>query len=151
MLHAASAVFQGSGLAFAGLSGAGKTTLASGLVRAQRLSDDLSLVDRLGTTPRLLPSPFFGRIGSAGADACAPLTAVALLEQGALTRITRLPPAEAARRLLRHVVAYDPSSALCSALLSRVAALTKRVPVVAVRRSLADAPDELCRRVLEAT
>lgn len=151
MLHAASCIAEGRGVVLAGLSGAGKSTFANGLSEAVYLSDDITLLDRLSTSPTLLATPFYGSLGRVGADAEAPLHVVGLLRHAAgATEITRLSPAAAAASLFRHVVAFSADRRLSGPILERVSALVSRVAVFDVARSLSDTSDDLCRALLRA-
>lgn len=104
MFHASSGIVDDHGLLFPGVSTAGKTTLAMGLVKGTYMSDDVSLTGGLSTTPRLDASPFFGAFGKMGANRAAPLAAVAVLVAKAehQTTVERVRPSEAVPLLLRH-------------------------------------------------
>lgn len=150
MLHASSGLLNHHGIFFAGLSTAGKTTMAEGMKRAQFLSDDISLVRDLSTTPELMASPFYGALGRRGADASGPLRAVVLLEKDpSETRITPVDPRQAVMELLRHVVCFSKDSVLSDAILTRVTQLVERVPVFRVARFIETASDDICQQVLD--
>lgn len=151
MLHAASCVFEDCGIAIAGCSGAGKSTFANDLRGATYLTDDITLVDRLSTRPRLLATPFHGSLGRVGEDKEADLKVVGILRQSRdETRIHRLQPAEAVAALMRHVVAFSSEKRLAAQILDSVASLVARVPVLDIARSLSDSSDEVCRKLLDA-
>ncbi len=152
MMHASSAILDGRGALFAGVSTAGKTTLALGLERGRFLSDDITLVERLATAPRLIPSPFFGSAGRRGHELDGPLVAVGLLAKSAdsETRLERLGRTAALKELLRHVVAFSHDKTFSEATLARLLALVEQVPVFRIARSLETPADEVMARLLEA-
>lgn len=153
MLHGAAGVLDGSGLVFAGVSTAGKTTLSLGFRKARYISDDISLLNRISTSPRLLSSPFFGAAGKAGENLESDLRAISILRKappGARTTLQRLHGAKAVAELMPHVVLFGDDRSLMRAALERVSDLVKRVPVFSLSRSLEDPSDEVARLVLEA-
>jgi hypothetical protein len=152
MWHGASGIFQGQGLLFPGISTAGKTTLGLGFRDVTYLSDDVSLVDQCGDTPRLLPSPFFGIAGKKGAREVAPLAAICVLTEKAKkppTRIEKIPVRQAPQFLMRHVVCWSPEPEVQGALLDRVIALATRIPIFSVSRHLSTSSDALFAQVLD--
>lgn len=151
MVHAASCVLHGKGLIFPGVSTAGKTTFSDGLVEARYLSDDISLLDRIGAEPRLLASPFHGVSTRQGErHVSAPLAAVGLLSHGGgHTTLERVSGSEAVSKLMRHVVCFSRDRATLVAVLRLATQLVERVPIFEVRRSLSDSSDDICRRLLE--
>jgi len=152
MFHASSGIFDDQGLLFPGVSTAGKTTLAMGLVKGTYMSDDVSLVGGLSTTPRLDASPFFGAFGKMGANRSAPLAAVAVLVKKAehTTKVERVRTNEAVPLLLRHAIAWTSDKDVQGAILARVVDLAVRAPVFAVERFIGDDSDTVCARVLAA-
>lgn len=150
MLHASAGVLEGKGVAFAGLSTAGKSTLATGFEETTYLSDDITLLDDLAESPRLIGAPFFGVSGWRGAQTVAPLAALGVLSHGGeQTSVRRLSQGEAAEALLRHVVCFSEDPAVLAAVLARIGELSAAVPVFEVARSLNDSADEVVRRLLE--
>jgi hypothetical protein len=151
MIHSCSGVLDGCGVVVAGVSTAGKTTLAQGMRRTRYLSDDISLVAALGGDPALLPSPFFGIEGTRGDDEGGPLKAVAVMEKRleGPTVVTRLSAGEGMRGFTRHVVCWSKDASLQRAILERIASLGERVPFVHVARSLGESSDDVMSRVLE--
>ncbi|MFZ9889931.1 MAG: hypothetical protein ACO3JL_20740, partial [Myxococcota bacterium] len=57
---------------------------------------------------------------------------------------------ESVAQLMRHVVNFTADASVCGAILEHVVALTERVPVFDVARSLETTSDELCDLVLRA-
>lgn len=152
MFHASSAVKDGRGLLFAGVSGQGKTTLSTSLTVARYISDDISLVGRLGTDfPQVLPSPFFGSAGKLGHELGGAFAALALLEQSTdgQTRVARVPRVEAVGQVMRHVVNFSTDAVVHKALLDRVMDLVERVPVVRLERALETPADEVFDLVMD--
>jgi hypothetical protein len=152
MFHASSGIYDGRGLLFPGISTAGKTTLALGLEKGTYMSDDVSLVGGLSTTPRLDASPFFGAFGKKGANVSAPLAAVGVLVAKAEreTSVVRVASKDAVPLLLRHAISWTRDGRVHAALLARVVDLVERVPVFAVERFIEDSSDAVCERVLAA-
>ncbi|PYQ14651.1 MAG: hypothetical protein DMH00_01020 [Acidobacteria bacterium] len=66
LLHAASLAVEGRGYLFVGASGSGKSTLAATSSKGEVLSDDLSLVRRLGGAFRVVGTPFRGTFQGGG-------------------------------------------------------------------------------------
>jgi len=60
LLHAASLVREGRGYLFLGASGSGKSTLAATSAAGEVMSDDLTLVRRIGRPFRVVGTPFRG-------------------------------------------------------------------------------------------
>ena len=149
MIHASSAVVDGNGMIFSGVSTAGKTTMALGLEEGKFLSDDISLVKNLSTRPQVLESPFFGAAGRRGFDLDADLAVACLLAKSFEgTKVETRTRREAASELLRHVVCFTKDPAVQAAILDRVTSLVQRVPVVSLARDLDDPSDVVARTVL---
>lgn len=96
-LHAAGLVLDGSGLAFFGVSGAGKSSLA-GLAPGPVFSDELVVVG--GSPPQLRASGFWGELGDGAPAPPAPLAGLFELDKRSALELDRLPASEAFRRLL---------------------------------------------------
>jgi hypothetical protein len=107
LVHAASAVRNGSAYLFAGVSGAGKTTMSRlAPLDATVLTDEISYVRKMGTAYRAYGTPFAGELARPGANTSAPLHALYLLEQGPSNRIEPVTQADAARSLMRHILFF---------------------------------------------
>jgi len=103
VLHAAGAVIGGRGVAFAGVSGAGKSTftaLAAGRPGWEPVSDDRVIVRVQEAAPTLWGTPWSGE-GQVAAHRSAEMAWLLFLEQGATHEIRRLTPGEALPRLFR--------------------------------------------------
>jgi len=123
LVHAASAIRNGRAFLFAGVSGAGKTTLSRlAPPDVAVLTDEISYVRR-ATEPRpteprpteprpsgsgylAFGTPFAGELARIGENLRAPLAAVYLLAQGPENRIEPVAPAEAVRALLRNILFF---------------------------------------------
>ncbi|MCC7070210.1 MAG: hypothetical protein IT383_02740 [Deltaproteobacteria bacterium] len=153
MIHACAGIHDGAGVLVAGISTAGKSTLALGFERTVYLSDDVALVSAIHEAPTLEPSPFFGAAGRRGPELQAPLRAIGVLVDKVLdpeapSSFECVPHARAAAELLRHVARFSSDRELSDRLLALTVALTERVPVVLVKRSLRDPSDEVVRSIL---
>jgi hypothetical protein len=103
LLHAAGALIGGRGLAFSGVSGAGKTTLtalAAGRPGWEPLSDDRVIVRVGETSPTLWGTPWSGE-GRVAEHRCGEMAGLLFLEQGKTHEIRPLTPAEALPRLFQ--------------------------------------------------
>lgn len=113
LVHAASAIRNGRAFLFAGISGAGKTTLSRlAPPDVALLTDEISYVRR-ATGPRMseggylaFGTPFAGELARIGENLHAPLAAVYLLVQGPENRIEPVAPAEAVRAMLRNILFF---------------------------------------------
>jgi hypothetical protein len=149
MLHASSAMLDGQGLAFAGLSTAGKTTMALGFEEGLFLSDDISLVTNCASAPMLVESPFFGSAGRRGFALQGRLRAVGLLAKDPLhTRIEIVGRAQATIEMMRHAVCFTNEPRVLAAIMSRVDELTSHVAMRRVSRWLEDPSDVVGRKLL---
>ena len=102
-LHAAGALVGGRGMAFSGVSGAGKTTLtglAVGRAGWQPLSDDRVIVRVGDAPPTLWGTPWSGE-GRVAEHRCGEMAGLLFLEQGQAHEIRPLPPADALSRLFQ--------------------------------------------------
>jgi hypothetical protein len=115
LVHAASAVRNGKAFLFAGVSGAGKTTISRlAPPDAAVLTDEISYVRREGEGYRAYGTPFAGELARVGENVSAPLAALYLLAQGPKNKIEAVDKAEAARALLTNILffAEDPQAVI---------------------------------------
>ena len=154
LVHAASAVRNGRAFLFAGVSGAGKTTLSRlAPPDAEVLTDEISYVrpdcgaDAEGGADALVRerppgrslanhsgyiafgTPFAGELARIGANLRAPLAALYLLVQGPENRIEPVDPNEAARAVLRNILFFAHDEELVGEVFKSVFDFVARVPV----------------------
>lgn len=130
LLHAASAIRDGQAFVFAGVSGAGKTTiarLAPGDVHL--LSDEISYVRREDGRYWAYGTPFAGELAKSGENMRAPLAAIYLLAQGSENRIAPVGSAEAARGILANTLFFAQDVELVQAVFMAALDLAQSVPV----------------------
>jgi hypothetical protein len=107
LVHAASAVRNGRSYLFAGISGAGKTTLTRCAPSdVTVLSDEISYVRRSGRAYVAYGTPFAGELARSGENISAPLHTLFLLEKGSENRIEPLSAKYAAQALMRHILFF---------------------------------------------
>lgn len=131
LVHAASAVRHGRAFLFAGVSGAGKTTLSRlAPPDAEVLTDEISYVRPAGSGYEAFGTPFAGELARIGANLRAPLQALYLLEQGPENRIEPVDPNEAARAVLRNILFFAHDEELVGLVFQSVLDFVARVPVM---------------------
>ena len=130
LVHAASAVRNGRAFLFAGVSGAGKTTISRlAPPDATLLTDEISYLRREGEGYVAYGTPFAGELAKPGENVCAPLAALYLLAQGPENRIDPVGDAEATRAILESVLFFAHDSKLVGKVFDSVCELVRRVPV----------------------
>ncbi len=139
LLHAASAVRGGSAFLFAGVSGAGKTTI-SRLAPADvtLLTDEISYVKPDGAGYRAFGTPFAGELSRPGKNVSAPIAALFLLAKGSRNQIESVSSDEATRLLLRNILFFADDCELVNLVFQSACNFVERVPV----RRLVFVPDE---------
>jgi hypothetical protein len=138
LVHAASAIRNGRAFLFAGISGAGKTTISRlAPPDATLLTDEISYLRRDGERYIAYGTPFAGDLGQPGANVCAPLGAFYLLAQGPKNRIDLIGAPNAIRGVLESVLFFAQDPELVEHVFDSVCELVERVPV----RRLTFAPD----------
>lgn len=139
LVHAASGVRNGRAFVFAGISGAGKTTMARlAPPDATLLTDEISYIRRNGNGYHAYGTPFTGELGGVGANLKAPLGALYFLEKGPENRIAQGSEPDAAHALMRNILffAHDPD--LVRRVFEAAIEFVSRVPVA----QFVFAPDE---------
>lgn len=146
LMHSASAIINDKAFLFAGVSGAGKTTISRLAPAASRLlSDEVSYVRRQRGGYVAYGTPFAGELARSGENVSAPLGAIYLLEKGPGNLVSPVGAAEAARAILANVLFFAEDEALVQAVFAAALDLVERVPV----RRLAFAPDARVWELLE--
>lgn len=138
LLHSASAIRHGKAFLFAGVSGAGKTTISRlAPVDATLLTDEISYVRRNGDRYIAHGTPFTGELAKLGENVSAPVAGVYLLAQGPENRIEPVPAAEAGRALLANMLFFAKDSEMVHWAFQAACDFVDRVPV----RRLTFVPD----------
>ena len=139
LLHAASAIRGGQAFLFAGVSGAGKTTISRlAPSNVTLLTDEISYVRREGNDYFACGTPFAGELAKVGENVSAPLSALFLLEKGPENRTEPVAAAEAVRLLLRNILFFAEDTELVNLVFRSACELVERIPV----RRLIFVPDE---------
>ncbi|HYX69545.1 MAG TPA: hypothetical protein VE825_10460 [Terriglobales bacterium] len=113
LAHASSVVRHGRAHLFAGVSGAGKTTLVRlAPPDVALLTDEISYVTRQADGYCAAGTPFFGELARPGENLRAPIAALYLLAKGPENRIEPVAAPQAVRSLLANILffAQDPES-----------------------------------------
>ena len=130
LLHSASAVRNGKAFLFAGVSGAGKTTISRlAPADATLLTDEISYVRPHGGGYVAFGTPFTGELAKLGENISAPLATLYLLAQGSENRIDPVAPAEAARSVLANVLFFAEDEEMVQTIFHSVFEFVSRVPV----------------------
>ncbi len=139
LVHGASGVRNGRAFVFAGISGAGKTTMARlAPPDAAVLSDEISYIRRGKSGYRAYGTPFAGELARAGANLSAPLAGLYFLEKGPGGRIEPMGQLTAARELLRNILFFAHDAELVKRVFESAVEFVSRVPVA----RFTFAPDE---------
>jgi hypothetical protein len=139
LVHAASAMRSGRSYLFAGISGAGKTTLTRCAPSdVTVLSDEISYVRRRGSAYHAYGTPFAGELARSGENVSAPLDTLFLLEKGPDNRTETISAKDAAQALMRHVLFFAHEPELVERVFDSVLEFVSRVNV----RKLVFTPDE---------
>ena len=139
LVHAASAIRGGRAFLFAGVSGAGKTTISRlAPPDATLLTDEISYVRREGREYRACGTPFAGELARLGENQSAPLSTLFLLEKGPENRIEPVAKSEAIRLLLRNILFFAEDAELVNLVFRSACKFVEQVPV----RRLTFVPDE---------
>ena len=131
LFHSASAVRNGKAFLFAGVSGAGKTTI-SRLAPSDvtLLTDEVSYVRKESDGYTAFGTPFTGELAKVGENVAAPVAAFYLLSKGAENRVDPIAPAEAARSILANVLFFAEDEELVRTTFHSVFEFASKVPVV---------------------
>jgi len=134
LLHAASAIRNGKAFLFAGVSGAGKTTISRlAPPDATLLTDEISYVRKDVRKHDLsyvaYGTPFTGELAKLGENVSAPISALYLLAQGPENRIDPVAPGQAVRELLANVLFFAEDQELVQRSFHAACEFVSRVPV----------------------
>jgi hypothetical protein len=131
LLHAASAIRNHRAFLFAGVSGAGKTTMSRlAPPDAIVLTDEISYIRRSADKVYVAyGTPFTGELARVGTNTSAPLEALYLLVQGPENRIAPISKIDAARAVMRHVLFFAEEKDLVAKVFDSVLEFVSRVPV----------------------
>jgi hypothetical protein len=139
LVHAASAIRGGQAFLFAGVSGAGKTTISRlAPSDATLLTDEISYVRPEGDAYRACGTPFAGELARVGENQSARLSALFLLEKGPENRIETVATSDAVRLVLRNILFFAENAELVNLVFRSACEFVERVPV----RRLIFVPDE---------
>jgi hypothetical protein len=103
LLHSSGIVRNGKGYVFTGKSGSGKSTVTGLSQDATILNDEITLIDIAGGAAVLYDTPFNGFF-TQKEEGSAPLSALMLLNQAVLHRITRTRGAESVKTLSKEII-----------------------------------------------
>jgi len=130
LLHSASAIRNGRAFLFAGISGAGKTTIARlAPADATLLTDEISYVRKEDDRYVAFGTPFTGELAKLGENTSAPVTALYLLAQGAGNRVEPVAAADAGRELLSNVLFFAEDQEMVQQVFQGACDFVQRVPV----------------------
>ena len=130
LVHAASAVRNGKAFLFAGVSGAGKTTISRlAPPDATLLTDEISYLRRNGHGYVAHGTPFAGELAKVGENIQAPLGALFLLHQAPENKIQPVSEGEAVRALMESILFFAHDSELVNKVFESACDLVRRVPV----------------------
>ncbi|HUC29305.1 MAG TPA: hypothetical protein VMR80_06965 [Candidatus Acidoferrum sp.] len=130
LLHSASAIRNGKAFLFAGVSGAGKTTISRlAPADATLLTDEISYVRKTAKGYVGFGTPFTGELAKLGENVSAPIAALYLLAKGPENRIEPIPQGEAARALLANVLFFAEDQDLVQSTFHSAFEFVSRVPV----------------------
>jgi hypothetical protein len=131
LIHAASAIRGGKAFIFAGVSGAGKTTMCRlAPTDASLLSDEISYVRRDNLVYIACGTPFSGELARAGENRSAPVTGFFLLEKGANNKIEAMNPSESIPRLLRNILFFAHDTSLVKCVFQSACEFASAVPLL---------------------
>jgi len=138
LMHAASAIRNGKAFLFAGVSGAGKTTISRlAPSDATLLTDEISYVrkdvrkdvQKHDLSYVAYGTPFTGELAKLGENVSAPISALYLLAQGPENRIDPVAPGQAVRELLANVLFFAEDQELVQRAFHAACEFVSRVPV----------------------
>jgi hypothetical protein len=130
LVHASSAIRNGRAFLFAGVSGAGKTTMARlAPPDAALLTDEISYVTRQDNGYFAVGTPFYGELARAGENVRAPIECVYLLAKGPENKIEPISVADALRGLLANILFFARDPRFVKLVFNAAFDFVSRVPV----------------------
>jgi hypothetical protein len=130
LLHSASAIRNGKAFLFAGVSGAGKTTISRlAPADATLLTDEISYVRKRNEDYFAFGTPFTGELAKLGENTSAPLAALYLLAQGPENKIEPVAAPDAARGLLANMLFFAEDQEMVHWAFQAACDFVHRVPV----------------------
>ena len=129
-MHSASAIRGGKAFLFAGVSGAGKTTISRlAPPDVTLLTDEISYVRKQDAGYVAFGTPFTGELAKLGENVSAPLGALYLLAKGGENRVDPVAPSEAARSVLANLLFFAEDEDLVQATFHSAFEFVNHVPV----------------------
>jgi hypothetical protein len=130
LVHAASGVRNGRAFVFAGVSGAGKTTVSRlAPPDATLLTDEISYIRKSGNGYHAYGTPFAGELARVGTNLRAPLETLYFLEKGPDNRIVPTSEPDAAHALIRNILFFAHDPELVKRVFEAAIEFVSRVPV----------------------
>jgi hypothetical protein len=130
LLHASSAIRNGHAFLFAGVSGAGKTTMARlAPPDVDVLTDEISYVTIQDDQYTAVGTPFFGELARVGENVRAPIACLYLLAKGPENEIEKVTGAAAVRGLLENTLFFAKERELVDLVFEAAFRFVSRVPV----------------------
>ena len=131
LLHAASAIRNGKAFVFAGVSGAGKTTISRlAPPDATLLTDEISYIRKQDDQYIAHGTPFTGELAKLGENVSAPVSSLYLLAQGPRNQIDQVSAGEATRSLLANILFFAEDPELVQMIFHSAFEFVNRVPVM---------------------
>jgi hypothetical protein len=130
LLHSASAIRNGKAFLFAGVSGAGKTTISRlAPADATLLTDEISYVRKQGDGYVAFGTPFTGELAKLGENKSAPVAVLYLLAQGPENKIEPVAAPDAGRELLGNMLFFAEDQEMVHWAFQAACDFVHRVPV----------------------
>ena len=134
LVHAASAVRNGRAFLFAGVSGAGKTTLTRlAPADARILTDEISYVVKEPQGYRAYGTPFAGEFARVGESISAPIAGLFLLEKADGNALNEIEDVRAASGLMRNILFLAQDDSLVRSVFHAAADFVSTIPVRVMR------------------
>src|ERR1700716_1203236 len=138
LVHASSAIRNGRAFLFAGISGAGKTTMAMlSPPDVSLLTDEISYVIMQDGRYTAVGTPFFGELARVGENLRAPIECLYLLAKGPENKIEPVVGAEAVRGVIGNILFFARETEFVKLVFDAAFDFVGRVPV----RRLTFVPD----------